>query len=320
MAALGGMLLVKMLLVDPLRRLDRDNAALRQQLNQYGVERRGYFSNEDSLKALTARTFSEDVDLASAKSGALITREILRCGLAEASFTRLPLGPRKLRGAQELGWNIQGNGPLERIVDLLYVLDESPYLHRLDNLTFTPAEGEDQIKVRFNFLTLVITAAPDVLIKPQEELPDLESTDRHRYGPIVQRNLLKPFIPPPPPPPVPPPTPSQTVTPPTTPPPPGPESFRVVSLSQWQSEPEIHVRDLTRKETIRYQRGDHLAGGEVVMVDYRPLPKPGSEGLHSFSRVILRIGAEYWAIESGHTFAQKYRLEPAQLPPALRGG
>jgi hypothetical protein len=51
------------------------------------------------------------------------------------------------------------------------------------------------------------------------------------------------------------------------------------------------------------------------MVDYRPLPMPGNEALKSFSRVILKVGEEYWAVERGQTLAEKRRLVPEELPP-----
>ncbi|MCK7528948.1 MAG: hypothetical protein MZV64_71035 [Ignavibacteriales bacterium] len=54
------------------------------------------------------------------------------------------------------------------------------------------------------------------------------------------------------------------------------------------------------------------------MVDYRSLPMPGNEALKSFSRVIIRIGTEYWAIERGRTVADKYQLSPELLPDILR--
>ena len=41
-----------------------------------------------------------------------------------------------------------------------------------------------------------------------------------------------------------------------------------------------------------------LAGGTIVMVDYRPMTPPGGDpSLPSTSRVIVRIGGSYWAIE-----------------------
>ena len=82
-------------------------------------------------------------------------------------------------------------------------------------------------------------------------------------------------------------------------------------------QPEVHVRDLTNQKTFRYKLGDALADGTIAMVDYRPLPMPGNEGLKSFSRVILKVGTEYWAVERGQTLADKRRLSLEQLPESL---
>ena len=82
-------------------------------------------------------------------------------------------------------------------------------------------------------------------------------------------------------------------------------------------QPEVHVRDLTNQKTLRFKSGDPLAGGTIVMVDYRPLPMPENEGLQSFSRVIVKIGNEYWAIERGKTLADRHRLKPEELPAQL---
>ncbi|MFM8359722.1 MAG: hypothetical protein ACKOET_14345, partial [Verrucomicrobiota bacterium] len=115
-----------------------------------------------------------------------------------------------------------------------------------------------------------------------------------------------------------PPAPGQPAPPPAKPGvPPGPETFRVVSLSEWQGEPEIHLRDLTAQKTVRYRPGDELAGGTIVMVDYRPMPLPGNSLLQSHSRLILRIGEEYWAVDRGRTLAEKRKLGPEELPTQL---
>jgi hypothetical protein len=39
--------------------------------------------------------------------------------------------------------------------------------------------------------------------------------------------------------------------------------------------------------------------------------------LVSNSRVILKIGSEYWAIERGRTLAEKYKLALNQVPESL---
>jgi hypothetical protein len=307
---LGG----RALLIKPLQEIDKKTAADRQRLEKINGERRAFFIAEDEVRKFTQRTFDTDLDKASAKSAEMLTQQILRAGLPEMEFTRSPLGPRKLRGAQEIGWNLQGDGTLDRVVNLLFLLEEDPHLHRVDGLTLSAGESPGQVRVRFRYTTLVIDPAPEVEpVTLQAKFP-LESAQRRVFDGIVQRDVLRPYIKR-----APTATPGQPGTTPATTPgsPPGPESFRIVSLSDWSGHPEVHVRDMVNQKTLRFKAGDALAGGTIAMIDYRSMPKAGNELLEAFSRVIIRIGEEYWAIETGKTFAQKYRLAPDQLPDVL---
>jgi hypothetical protein len=302
--------------VKPLNKIDKDIASTRAKLDKVKAERRACFAAEDQVKAFTQRSFATDVDEASAKSGESLTRHILMAGLQESDFTRLPVGPRRLRGASEIGWSVQGDGPLAHVVNLLFVLQESLRLHRIENLSVSPGDAPGKVTVRFRYLTLVMEPAPDV--EPIALTPKftLESPERRIYDGLVARDILRPYL--------------RRVPPHTarglsaqpgagTAPaaPPGPESLKVVSLSEWLGQPEVHVRDLANQKTLRYKPGDALGGGTIVCVDYRPLPLPGSAGLKSFSRVILKIGSEYWAIEPGRTLADKHKLSAEQLPEQL---
>lgn len=304
-------------LLKPLRAVDQQIAGVRERLGKIQADRRAYFAAEDKLKAATLRTFADTVEQASAKSGEILTRHILQSGLHEDEFTRLPVGPRKLRGAQEIGWSVQGEGGLQDVVDLLFILQESPQLHRVEGVTIAHGDQPGLVKVRFRYLTLVIDPAPDVQRKDLVAAHALDSPERHIFDGIATRDLLRPYLKRPPPPPVGAPgiaSGSAAGKPGSTP---GPETFRIVSLSEWMGQPEVHVRDLTARKTLRFQPGDAFAGGTLVCVDYRSLPSPGKEFLRSDSRVIVRIGAEYWAIERGRTFADKHRLNPDQLPAEL---
>lgn len=299
----------------PLKELDRKKAALREKLDKVRAERRAFFAAEDTVKKFSQRAFSEELDQASAKSGEMLTKTILQSGLPESEFSRLPVGPRKLAGASEIGWSVQGEGKLQRVIDLLFLLQESPYLHRLDGLVFSPGETPGYVRVRFRYLTLVMEPAP--IVDPIDLKPKytLESPERLIYNTIITRDILRPYIkrqvvPKPG-------APGQPGTSPTPVIPPGPESFRIVSLSEWMGEPEIHVRDLTNQRTLRYKPGDNLAGGAVVMVDYRRMPMPGTIGLESYSRVIVKIGSDFFAIEHGKTLADKYKLPPNDWPEHL---
>jgi len=262
---------LRALMIAPLQDMDRKTALAREQLEKIKAERRAYFAAEDTLKAFAERTFADQVDQASAKSGEMLTRLILSSGLRESDFTRLPVGPRRLRGASEIGWSVQGSGRLPGLVNLLFLLDTSPCLHRIENVTFSSGDTSGDVKLRFRFLTLVIEDAPEVV--PHEFPPRfaLNSPERLIYDSIIGRDILRPYI-------------KQQPVPPATvarPPVglpvsrPGLEIFRVVSLSEWNRQPEVHVLDTTTQKTARYKPGDSLAGGVIAMVDYRPMPMPG---------------------------------------------
>lgn len=310
--------LAKGMFMGPLRDRDKRIAGVRDQLDKIKAERRAYFNHEDLVKKFAQQLFSDQVDQASAKSGEILTRLILQSGLREADFNRLPIGPSKpgpTTNTLEIGWSIQGEGKLEDVIDLLFLLEESPYLHRIENLVVSAGDSPGRVRAHFRFLTLVLNPAPaEVLFADLEPKYSLYSPERRTYDELVSRDILRPYI-----------KRSASGVPGTTPqtPPetpgaaPGPESFRVVSLSEWKGEPEVHVRDLTNEKTLRFKPGDSLAGGVVVMVDYRPLPMPGNEVLKSFSRVIVKIGSEYWAIERGKTLAEKHRLTLEQLPAEI---
>ncbi|HWI58212.1 MAG TPA: hypothetical protein VNZ22_13360 [Bacillota bacterium] len=303
----------RLLFLKPLRDLDRRTAAVHDKLAKIQDERRAFFAAEDRLKGWARRTFAETVDQASAVSAELLTRQILTAGLVESDFSRLPLGPRKLRGASEIGWNVQGEGGLTNILNLLYSLDSAPWLHRTENLTVTMGETPGSVHVRFSYLTLVLDPPMEVTHTNVSNPLALQSPGRRQLDPIVIRDLLRPYLKAPPLAPAP--AGAKVAT--KGGGPPGPENYRIVSLSQWEGLPEVHVRDLAAQKTSRFKPGDPMAGGTLVMIDYRPQPDPANPFLQSFSRLILKIDRDYWAIERGKTFADKYKLTDAQLPPEL---
>jgi hypothetical protein len=319
-ASVGGVVLLfaaiyalQVVILQPVRELDRRIAGTKERLAKIQTERRNYFAAEDRLKAITARTFADTIDQASARSGEMLTQQILAAGLRETSFTRTPFGPRVLRGANEIGWNVQGDGSLSNVVNLVFLLNETPWLHRTEGLVVSSGDSPGVVRVRFRYLTLVIDPAPEVTRTNLVARHGLDSPRRHLLNAIVSRDILRPYIRRPPTPvPGQPNVPSKQRNAPL-----GPENFRVVSLSEWQGRPEVHVRDLAAQKTMVFRPGDELGGGTVAMVDYRPLPKPGNSLLQSYSRVILQIGEEYWAVERGRTLADKRRLTPAELPPEL---
>ena len=89
--------------VKPLEAVDKQTKIIREKIDKANVLRREYFDAEDQLKSIAQRTFSTSLDEASARSGEMITHQIALAGLNEADFTRLPVGTRRMRGANEIG-------------------------------------------------------------------------------------------------------------------------------------------------------------------------------------------------------------------------
>ena len=300
---------IKGFFVRPLEEVEKQTALLREKIEKINKERREYFEAEDRLKAVTAKTFALDVSMASARSGEMITHYIAEAGLNEADFTRLPVGPRKIRGGSEIGWSVQGKGDLAKILNLLFLVQTSPQVHRVEGVTLTAFEKPGEIKVRFVYLTLVVEPAPEVEFAELKQPHGLQSPERLAYNTILERDILRPYIKAPPPPAPKADKPEETKA------PPGPESLRVVSLSEWDGVSEVHIRDMAKEKTLRFTPGDTIKDyGEIVAVDYRPLPLPRAPELMSHSRIILKIGDEFWAVERGQTLAEKRKLEPGQWP------
>jgi hypothetical protein len=301
---------VKGFFVKPLKDVDKQTTLIREQINKINVERRAYFDAEESLKKVAQRTFSTDLNQASARSGEMITKQIALAGLNEGDFTRLPVGPRRFKGANEIGWSIQGKGTLDKIINLVFLLQKTPQVHRIESVTLTAYDKPGEIKVRFLYLTLVVDPAPEfdpIELKPKFTL---ESPERFAYNTVLQRDILRPYIKPTP---AAAPKSGQPAAPSSAPA--GPEALKVVSLSEWEGQPEVHIRDVNRNETLRYRPGDKLKdNSEVVAVDYRALPSPRNPLLLSHSRVILKIGAEFWAVERGQSLSEKRKLQPEEWP------
>ncbi len=315
LGAVGGLFLlfigaygIRTVFVKPLKELKSQIAVLQDKLRQNKEDQRAYFSAEQYLKDAAPRLFGGEADTATAEAGKMLTEQIVRLGLQESQFSRVPVGPRRLRGAQEVGWSVQGEGPLAKVIDLIFVLEQTPQVHRLENLVLSAGDQPGRIKARFRYLTLVFEvkgAKPKADLQPKFAL---DSPQRRLYDVIVQRDLLRPYSPRPPA------EPAATVEPASP-----LDGLRVVSLSNWSGVPEVHVCETSSMKISSYKAGDTLAGGQIVMIDYRTLPMPGKPGFVSDSRVILKMGTNYWAVERGQSLSTKYQLAPGQLPTELRG-
>lgn len=294
----------------PLRTLDGQILTLETRLNSLQKERQAFLKADAEVRAHADRLFASQAADAEARLGALLTAQIVRVGLKESDFTRIPVGRRRLPGAEEIGWSIQGEGPLAQLLDLLFLLQNEPRLHRLEGLSLAPANDAARTRIRCRYVTLVLVPPPEMKTSSPEPEPSLETPLRRRYDAITQRDLFRPFLP------------EERIhdSPPADAPALAPDgaNLRVVSLSSWDGQPEVHLHDAQQQHLVIYRPGDRLLDGEVAMVDYRPQPIPDKPGLVSYSRLIWRVDTNYWAVDSGQTLADRRLLTQEELPATLR--
>jgi len=309
--------------------------------------REGFY--RETLVDSTKRSYGDDPSTAAEMSRAHLVKLVAKAGLAGESLSMIPVTGRNVKGGREVGWTVRVKGTQDKLTNFLYVVGADPHLHKLDGVIWTPNAGSNELTLQARFATLVLDAveppAPRVprdtmeriaqmmakplalLAKPAQSAAPLENTvkidspERRWYGLISDRDIFRPYIKRPPVIVRQPDPPSKGPTRSSDPPPPPPTptaTYQLVGLPTWNDEPEVVVKDTRSLKSTTYKIGQDLIGGEIVMVDYRPLPLPKKPLIISTSRVIVRVDRDYWAVELGQFLTDKYVLTGDRLPDSLR--
>ena len=321
------LLLVKMV-IEPTATASRQADSLEVEVEKLSLRVNRESMYRGQLHDYVANSYGDEVTVASGKSRDFLVKQFTRLGISGEDMSVTPVTGRTVGGGREVGWVVRLKGSQPKLTELLYQLQTDPHLHRVDTVTWTPVQNSTDLTLQFRFATLVLDAvegqsAPE--IDPDKlPVPKIGSNERKMLAMITERNIFLPYIkkPPPPPPPT-----RTTPRPPTNnedpppPPPPPPPPFQVVGLPSWGStsaDVEVIVKDLKTQTTRTYKVGESMLGGEIVMVDYRPLPLPKKPEMLSHSRVLVMIGPEIWAVELGHEFKDKHKLDPRQIPDSVQ--
>jgi hypothetical protein len=298
---------------------------LENRQSEYFLNKQGTYLRK--LRDIASRTFGTDPLAVREAIRVRIDKMVSASGMRRGTTASSPVvGRHKKDSYQEIGWKYDLIGKLPQAIDMLYLLREDPYLHRIEGLTLTPTGEGNEVKLDFRYMTLVIEPRRGETLPtgdPENPKPIAELGEpRDRFDPIARRNIFRPYIRQRPEvaiqtQPV---EPNSPDSPPAQPEPGQAGRFRVVSLSRFGTQQDISVRDSQTGVVQRYNPGDALGGGTVVMVDQRSMPDPGKPELLSPSRLILRIGQQYYAVELGQTLDEKNRLAPHQLPRSLQPG
>lgn len=315
---------VSKMLLSPAASLDSRAAELRRKNSD--LER-------ENLKKSTLLANLRDMAHHSFGNDELRTSELMRALLvemleaADISGERLRLQPvvgGRLPGVyKEIGWVVNAHGKLSQVVTFLYLLSEDPHLHRLDGLSLKPM-GRGEVHLGVKYSTLVVEpvkgeSMPSTQIAAVSLSEILGNPKRKAYDVIADRDLFRPYIKRAA-------VPMESVEGPAHSPgrgggeaaSPWVAKMKVVGLPTWGGQHDVYVQDPASNRVVKYKPGDALAGGTVLMVDYRVIPSPAKPGEKSYSRVILLIDGKFWAVELGQALADRRRLAPEELPDEIR--
>jgi hypothetical protein len=224
--------------------------------------------------------------------------------------------------------------PLERLLNFLYLLSQESRLHSVTSLSITPQADGNSVAFSLRYATLVLDEKLPVSgIRPRDPattqpalVADLSDARRGLYDVVTKRNMFLPYVPqpkvepvaaappqaqgeqPPPPPPPPRPAPVQPV-----------DQLVLTGLPRAGAVQEVHVSNPGGHVQKVHKIGDNMGGvGDIVMVDYRPMPMPNEPKKISASRMILKIGQSFWAVELGQQIGQRRVLGQEVLPEELK--
>jgi hypothetical protein len=314
---------VNKVFLEPAARAEQQALDLQDKLNRARVEK----GKEDAYKAhlndLASQAFGTDELRVSEHVRMVITDVLALSGLSSQNLSLKPLVGSRVPGVyREIGWSVRARGKMAQVISFLYLMSRDPHLHRLDNVVLAMVPGSTDVDVQVKYATLLLEQAKGeklVIDDSPGQPPDasvLESPERQAYDMIVMRDVFRPYIPAKPQPkPQPAEEPRRAAEP---PPKPGSDSrYRVVGLPTWGGKTEVLVRDNSSGKVANLKAGDDLGGGKIVLVDYRVLPSPRNPEILSGSRVVLRVGNEYYAVELGQSLADKRTLADRDLPPGV---
>jgi len=317
-------MVVQKLLVQPAGALDVQAGQLRKDISRLAADNARKDALSAKLEEFTDRTFGDDEAAVSEQVRARLVDLVERSGLGGREFFSMqPFEGLRKKEYREIGRTVSARGKLNHVVNFLYLLYADPHLHRVDNVRISPLLQTGEVSVQLRYSTLIVEpmrGGKTPATRSVNDLPGgrLDDEWRKLYDAITARDLFRPYIkrrpePAPSPEPVAGPAPPRRRDEPRRP---SNSRYRVVSLSSWAGNPEVVVEEESDRRRV-YKTGDSLAGGQIVMVDYRMLPSPEKPEILSPSRVIVRIGPEYWAVEVGRTLGEKRLLKVDELPAGL---
>lgn len=338
---------VQRLLIEPVRELDRDVVRLQNNYSQARSKNAARAERIKQIREFSSRCFgpSEEMDTVQGVVEQHLVELLDRSGLI---YDNLRVVKRR-REEGSFAWvarSVTARGRLGEVTNLLYLLDQQPQPHLIRSLKIEPQRNTGIVEVSFQYQTPLPEPLAyqeeralkklaldkfagfdihEVQFVPPQTVGELNAPERTHLDLIARRDPWRRYQPAPrvvrrdPPRREEPRRQDPQPQPQPQPPAPSPSSrYKLTGLASLDGTPRILVEDLTTQQPIELEVGDRFDGASIVMVDYRMLPDPQNPSLQNYSRIILKKGPDYWAVDRGDTFDMKRLLKEEQLPPALQ--
>lgn len=114
-----------------------------------------------SLRKAKARTFGSDESKAEAASRTFLVRVVALARLESDRAKMTPLKGSRITGGREVGWLVTVQGPISRLVDLMYLLQEDQHIHQVKNVVWRVLPKDNELELKFSYMTLVLDEIPD---------------------------------------------------------------------------------------------------------------------------------------------------------------
>jgi hypothetical protein len=313
--ALLGYLLLSKVLLEPAARLDgqiRDASNKITDLKKENAREQDYIT---TLRNHAKHTFASDDLRASEQMRARLVELLKASGLGSDKLSLKPVTGSRAPGVfRELGWYVHATGRLEQIVNYVYLLQNEPYLHKIDTIVLAPITRSPEVELQLRYTTLVFdvrTGESPPATQPLEtmRIASSQGPDRKPYDVIVARDLMRPYIPR---------TRSSWSGSSASSDNSSSESsdgrLTIAGLPSWNGKAEIFLKDTSTGQTQVLQVGETINGWRILGVDYRKVPLPDRPSLLSGSRVLLEIDGATWAVELGQSLANRRPFDPAATP------
>lgn len=275
------------------------------------ADRLGYYQRK--LQDYSLNSFGKKTSEVSNAISQRITEMVTLSGMRQDKTAAAAIEGKLSKNAyREIGWKYTLLGTPQQCADMLLLLRDDPYLHKIEVVSIAPTPDGLNVKLDFRYLTPVLADPKGFKLKvndqatPRPVLTLKKNPKRVTYAGIATRSLFRPYLkvlpkeasgkPDPPAKPIEIPKPTFDYA-----------RYRISDLTKYGELQMIEMLDTIEGERVEHKIGDIIGKGEIVRVEHLARTDPDDPKLKTYSRLILKMDKELWSVDLGKTLDKRVR-------------